>query len=201
MAMRVELFERPLGGGPWAPRADVPGLGSWETPADETLGGRMGDAFTYRQAVARLAVPFAYRFRVSFRWLDADGAVVREEAATTRACRQPDVRPDLAIVRVRALRSWEDRGRLLRYTAVVRNAGPRTVRRIDVAATLPGDPAPNAHRRTIRRLHPGEVAEVTFKAPPCAAGQPPASFAVDPDGTIDERDEANNTRTVACDAS
>jgi len=194
LALKVDLLQRPLAGGRWTLRDDVPGLGRWTTPDDPSLGTRDGDLFRYRQAVGRLEVPFAYRFRVRFRWQDDGGNVVRTAAATTRACREPDLRPDLLVERVRT----RSVGAGVRYAVRVRNDGRSTARHVAVAATLPGDTTPDSRVRTVGRLDPGERAEVVFVGPGCPAGGTPPSFAVDPRDAIDESDEANDRLVLAC---
>jgi hypothetical protein len=194
LALRIELAQRPLAGGRWTVRSDVPGLGAWTSPSDPTIGSRSRDVFKYHQAVGRLIVGFAYRFRVGFRWLGAQGAIVRVASATTRACREPDLRPDLVLSRVRVLPAA--RPHVVRYAVTVRNAGRSTARGIVVSATF-ADVA-NERTRTVHRLKAGEAAQVTFAGPACAAGAAPPSFAVDPANAIDEANEANNRLVVAC---
>jgi len=198
LAVRVDLWQR-LQGGRWAQRTDVPGLGAWIVPSDPQLGSRPGDVFKYRQSVGRLVVPAAYRFRVSFRWSNAAGAVVRTAALTTAACREPDLRPDLVLDAVQATPSPRGDG-LVRYAVTVRNAGRSPAPRTVVAATLPRDGTPNARRRPVPSLAPEESAVVTFTGAGCAAGQPPASFVVDPANAVDEANEANNELAGSCPA-
>jgi len=196
LAVKLDLWERPAGER-WALRSDVPGLGSWVTPSDAGVGSRAGDVFRYRQAVGRLEVPAAYRFHVTFHWLDADGKVVREVTRTTAVCREPDLRPDLV------LRSVEARpagGGSVRYAVRVGNEGESAVARAVVAATLPGDAAPGLHTRTVRLLAPGATVVVRFTGPGCAAGEQPASFVADPSNLIEESDEADNGLTAICPA-
>lgn len=198
LAVRIDLWER-VPGARWMQRTDVPGLGTWIAPRDPQLGSQPGDVFKYRQSVGRLAVPAAYRFRVAFRWSDAAGAVVRTAAVVTAPCRQPDLRPDLVLDAVQATPSPRGGG-LVRYAVTVRNAGRSAAPRSAVAATLPGDPAPNARQRPVPRLLPGETAVVAFTGPGCAAGQSPASFVADPANAIDEANEANNEAAASCPA-
>ncbi|MBS1869024.1 MAG: hypothetical protein JSS99_05125 [Actinobacteria bacterium] len=196
MALRIELWER-TPGQRWTQRTDVPGLGSWTTPSDAQLGTRAGDVFKYRQAVGRLEVPATYRFHVAFRWLAPDGRVVREAALTTKACREPDLRPDLVLRDVRALPA---RGSAVRYVVRVGNDGRSPVARAAIAATLPGDTAPDQRTRVVRALAPGATAEVRFVGPGCPAGGQPATFAADPANAVDEADEANNALSAVCPA-
>jgi CARDB len=196
LAVRLDLFER-RAGQRWALRSDVPGLGAWVTPSDAGVGSRAGDVFRYRQAVGRLEVPAAYRFRVTFHWLDGDGNVVRSGERTTATCRQPDVRPDLVLRGVHALPAG---GASVRYVVRVGNEGGSPVARAVVAATLPGDAAPGLHVKTVRALAPGATAVIRFTGPGCAAGETPASFVADPSNAVEESDEANNGLAAVCPA-
>lgn len=192
LALRVELQQRPLSGGRWALRSDVPGLGVWMAPSDPSIGSRPNDVYKYRQAVGRLTVPFAYRFRVGFRWLDGAGRVVREESTTTQPCREPDLRPDLVVESVRVDPGADPESSA--YTVVVRNAGRSWAGSIGVAATF------SAPARYIRGLAPSESGEVRFTGPACRAGEPGPTFLADPANAIDEARETNNSLVVTCPA-
>jgi len=196
LALRIDLYER-TAGSHWTLRSDVPGLGPWTTPSDAGVGSRAGDVFKYRQAVGRLVAPAAYRFHVAFRWLDADGAVVRETARTTAICRQPDLRPDLVLRDVRALPGGDGS---VRYVVRVGNEGRSAVAQATVAATFPGDATPGLHLRTVRRLEPSASAVVKFIGPGCAAGEQPAAFLADPSNAVEEAVETNNALTASCPA-
>lgn len=196
LAVRIDLWER-TPGARWTLRSDVPGLGGWTTPSDAGLGSRAGDVFKYRQAVGRLEVPAAYRFRVTFHWLDAGGAVVREATRATAVCRQPDLRPDLVLLGATALPA---RDGLVRYVLRVANEGRSAVARAAIAATFPGDAIPGQHVRAVRSLAAGATAVVRFVGPGCAAGGTPASFLADPANAVDEASEANNALSAACPA-
>jgi hypothetical protein len=197
LVLKVDLWER-TPGQRWTIRSDVPGLGGWTTPSDAQLGTQPGDVFKYRQAVGRLEVPAAYRFRVAFRWLSTDGAVVREATRTTAVCREPDVRPDLVPLDVRTQPAGDG---LVRYVVRVGNEGSSAVQRATVAATFPGETTPGLHVRVVRRLAPGAAAVVRFTGPGCADGLQPASFVVDPSNAVEETDETNNTLAAVCPAS
>ena len=198
LLVRIDLWQR-LAGGRWTQRTDVPGLGAWTAPSDPLLGTRPGDVFKYRQAVGRLLVPASYRFRVAFRWLDPDGAVVREKTVQTPVCKQPDVRPDLTLAAVQATPSPRADG-LVRYAVTVRNDGRSAATHAVVAATLPGDATPELHLRTVARLDPGQSATVAFTGPGCAAGELPAVFVADPSNAVDESRETNNELDATCPA-
>jgi uncharacterized repeat protein (TIGR01451 family) len=199
LSLRIALFQRALGAtGRWTLRADVPGLGAWTAPSDPTIGSRTADVFKYRQAVGRLVVPFAYKFRVEFRWADDAGKIVRRARATTATCREPDVRPDLvlaAIVVTPAPRA-PDRAR---YAVTVRNDGRSTARGVLVSSSFPSDPTA-ADTRTAGRLRPGESAVVTFLGPLCTTVPAPPAFTADPANAIEESRETNNALAADCQA-
>lgn len=194
LSLRVDLYQRPLAGGRWALRSDVPGLSVWSGPSDPSIGTRANDVFKYRYAVGRLVVPFEYRFRVTFRWTDAAGGVVREEAATTSSCKEPDLRPDLVVDSATVAPPGLDE-QLSLYTVVVRNAGRSPAWNVGVAATFA------APIRTVRRLAPQESAELTFLGPICAPELPGPTFLADPANTVDEAKETNNSLAVTCPAT
>lgn len=198
LAVRLDLWQR-VPGARWTQRTDVPGLGVWVVPSDPLLGSQPGDVFKYRQAVGRLVVPAAYRFRVTFRWSNDAGAVVRQTALTTAVCREPDLRPDLVLDGVKAAPSPRAAG-LVRYTVSVRNAGRSVAPRSVVAATLPGDATPNQRTRGVPRLAPGASVTVAFTGPGCAAGAQPAMFVVDPGNAVEESREGDNELAATCPA-
>lgn len=192
LALRIDLFQRRIGGGRWTLRADVPGLSRWSSPGDPLIGMSLRDVYRNRQAVGQLAVPYAYRFRVSFRWLDEAGAIAREEQVTTARCREPDLRPDLALTRVRVEPRRGDRAV---YRVLVRNVGRSTATGVTVGASFP------APVRTIRRLAPRAAVELTFVGPACAGGEAAPTFTVDPADAIDEARKTNNRRSAICPAA
>jgi hypothetical protein len=199
MAVRVDLQQRELGArGRWTTRTDVPGLSTWTSPGDLMLGSSLNDQYVYRQAVGRLVVPYAYRFKATFRWYGADGRIVREAAMRTAVCREPDLRPDLRIVRV-AVAPHPD-PLLSRYVVVVRNVGRTAAARVGVAIAPADATTPPRARRTIRLLRPQESREVALVGPRCEAGAEPTAW-VDPQGTVDEADEDDNALRATCTAT
>ncbi len=195
LTLKIDLFQRQqVRGARWTQRTDVPGLGAWSVPSDALLGTRAGDVFKYRQAVGRLVLGSDYRFRVSFRWLDAAGAVARESALTTRACRQPG--PDLVLTGLRTAPASDPS--LVRATFTVSNVGRAPAARVVVGAM----PATGERvRRPVGRLAPGESVTVTLLGPACANGGTATFFTADPDGLVEEVDEGNNQLDGACQTS
>ena len=66
-------------------RVAAGGFDEWLTSAADV--GR----YSYTKMVRNLSAPAAYRMVVRFRWLDADGAVLRRAWDTSAPCRQPAV--------------------------------------------------------------------------------------------------------------
>jgi hypothetical protein len=194
LSLRVDLYQRPLSGGRWALRSDVPGLSEWTSPSDPSIGSRPSDVYRYRQAVGRLVVPYAYRFRVTFRWSDPSGKPVSEAVVNTAPCREPDLRPDLTIAG--AVADEPAPGETTtRYVVTVRNAGRGHASGVQVAATFSGP------TRTVRRLGPGQSADVVFWGPLCGTETSAPSFLVDPANLIDEARETNNSLVATCPAT
>ena len=76
---------------------------AWRRVAAPELGGwRTADAATTRfistRRVTQLVGPSYYRTLVRFRWVDADGEIVAATRARSRACWQPDHRPNLKLL-------------------------------------------------------------------------------------------------------
>jgi len=96
-------------------RVVAPGLDQWLT---SNPGVRR---YSYAKTVQNLAAPAAYRMVMRFRWLDAAGAVMARSRATSRACRQPDLRPELEALAVEVSPAVAPDRR--RFAITVRNRG------------------------------------------------------------------------------
>jgi hypothetical protein len=142
--------------------------------------------YSYSKTVRNLSAPASYRTVVRFRWLDAEGAVLKRSRATSRTCRQHDMRPDLSATGIEVAGGG--------YAVALRNdgrthAGPFSValavgaRRLD-PITVPG-------------LEAGERRVLTFTGPACAPGEP-LTATVDDERAVEERDEQDNALVVGC---
>jgi hypothetical protein len=185
MWMRFDLYER-TSSGRWQ-RLAVPKFGTWQ----KSLPGKPG--FIYEKRVDQLQAPATYRAVVRFRWYDARGALQRQARRVTRACHEPDPRPDLAVGTVTATDAGAGR---LRYVIRVRNDGRSDVGPFDAVLSVDGSAQPPA---TVAGLPAGGATKVAVIAPRCAAGSR-IQIALDPAGTIDEAREANNAVSRACPA-
>lgn len=173
----------------------APGRRGWERVAAPTFGewekSRPGvSGFVYAKRVEGLA-PGAYRAVVRFRWVDAEGRTVRRAQRTTPACRQPDPRPNLELVRLRP--AMGDGGPVAEVT--VRNGGRTdTLAPAVVTLRVAGVEQPS---QTVPPLGPGVTAIVTFPLAGCAPGQE-LRAEVDPADGIDEASETDNVAVRPC---
>jgi CARDB len=157
-------------------RVQAPGFSAWITAP---RAGR----YLYDKTVEQLLAPGEYRAVVHFRWRDARGRTVRSERATTKACRQPDPRPDLAVAVLKP-----------GYSAVITNTGRGDAGSFAVAFTRNGEPVGSV---TVNGLRAGERTTATLSAPPCSPGDLIAAQA-DSRDEIDEADEDGNVLSVTC---
>src|SRR4051794_36300359 len=104
-------------------RVAAPGFRSWTTAAP----GKTSWVFTRR--VEALIGPARYRAQVRFQWLDAHGKVIAHAKRLSRACKQPDQRPNL---KVKALSREGKR----RYAALVVNTGRTPTGPFDLQLTV-----------------------------------------------------------------
>jgi hypothetical protein len=162
-------------------RVAAPGFRSWTTAAP----GKTSWVFTRR--VEALIGPARYRAVVRFQWLDAHGKSIAHAKKVSRACRQPDHRPNLE---VNALSREGKR----RYVALVVNSGRTATGAFDLQLAV-GDKLLKAV--SVAGLEPHQQRLVTLHGPPCKAGTALTASA-DPLDVIDERNELDNAFTATC---
>jgi CARDB protein len=187
MGIRFDLLQRRPGLRSQAIAA--PGLGVWNvSDVDRT-------AFRYTKRIENLPAPASYRVVVRFRWYNAKGAVVGRARRITRACRQPDYRPELRLRNPTAQPAGQPG--VFQYAVGVLNSGRTAAANFDVALTVNG-----AQRglQTLEELLPGARQRVTFTAARCQPGDL-VTFVVDPDGRVDEVDETDDQLSFPCPAS
>jgi hypothetical protein len=172
------------------------GLGQWLTPSDPSLGQRPGDIWKLSKTVYNLGGG-SYQFSAAFRWLGANGKVLRTATLKSSSCSIKELRPDLAVraVKVKPIAGAPTRDR---YLAVVVNqglsaSGPFSLR-FD-----PGVAGASSQTKPVMSLPPGQSTKVGFTGPACSVASPPTIVA-DPAGTVDESDRSNNALTVTCPA-
>ena len=180
MDMRFDLFRRARGGVVFK-RVAAPGLGVWNR-ANPGVG-----RFRFRQKVENLSPPAAYRAVVSFRWIGADGRVFARAQHVTLACAQPDLRPDLLVVRMTYSPGT--------YAVTVDNAGRSPARGFGVGLSVGGVPV--VPSQTVGLLASGEERTLDFSGPRCASV---VTATVDAGNAVAESNEGNNTLTATCDS-
>ena len=181
MLMRFELERRRDGERRWR-RLKAAGFGVWERAKPNVAG------LVFTKRVNGLPVPATYRALVRFRWLAANGATVKRTHARTRACRQPDLRPNLVPGRLTGVLDAQQAG-LAVYALVVRNtgrsgAGPFSVRVGDAGAEVEG-------------LGAGEERTVTVSGLACVPVLP-VVVRVDADRRVEESEERGNGARRQC---
>ena len=174
MKMRF-LLERRAAGALRYRRVSAPGFSPW-TRSD-------ADRYGFTRRVDGLKGPARYRAQLRFRWLDADGRVIARDRAWSRACWQPDHRPNLKLTALQVAGK--------RYLATVANTGRSASQAFTLQLTVDGVPQSMA----VTSLAPGESREVELQGPSCTGV---ASAFADPLDEIDERSERDNDRLVGC---
>ncbi len=162
----------------------MPGLGAWRR-SKAGVG-----TFAWKQQVLNLAAGGSYRVRVDYRWLDADGAVIRSAQRRSAPCDQVSHLPDLR-VRVAGAKPTDTPG-IWRYWLRVGNAGLGAAGGTAVRLTVDGavvDVEP------VAALDAGVWTRVVVRGPACDGW---AEADVDPDGVVVESAEGNNRQRATC---
>jgi hypothetical protein len=158
-------------------RVAAPELGGWRSP-DPGVG-----RFISERRVTELTGPSHYRALVRFRWIDEDGKTFAKATRRSRACWQPDHRPNL---KPREL-LLETGGR---YLALIANTGRSASGVFDLEIT--GIPP-----LVIADLEPGQERWVEATGPQCEPGHV-ITVRADPLDLVDERNERDNARSARC---
>lgn len=196
LSVRFELVTRsPASPAPTLVRAGD--LGTWISPTGRSLGQQPGDVWKVDKPVVGLTASATYRFRVSFRWIGADGRVLGSTVRYSPRCRQPELRPDLAVrsIVVEPIPARPDRDL---YLARIANQGATAAGAFEVLLA-PGDGSP-AKTHTVAHLGPHRTVRVMFVGPLCSAVGPP-TITADPDDVIDDFDRSNNVLSATCPAT
>jgi hypothetical protein len=162
-------------------RVAAPGFSSWTTADPGT------SRYVFTRRVEGLIGPARYRAMVRFKWIDASGKVILTARKFSKACRQPDHRPNL---KVKALSHEGKR----RYVVLVVNNGRTAVGAFDLQVTVG---ATVLGPVVVDGLDPREQTLVTVRGPRCAAGTKMTANA-DPLDLVDERNETDNVFSSTC---
>jgi hypothetical protein len=142
--------------------------------------------YTYDKTVQALLPPAGYRVAVDFRWRTSGGKTVRTERVLSPVCKQPDLRPDLALRNVRTDRDG--------YVAVVVNRGRGAAGAFDVDFLRNGRSIGSAR---VAGVAPGAAVNVFLPGGRCGEGEALLAI-VDPRSEVDESNEDNDSFDVAC---
>src|ERR1700760_1971704 len=190
LSLRVDLLQRVGAASPATVRGGD--LGVWVTPSNPTLGQVPGDVWRLDKSVIDLAAPATYQFRVTFRWIGASGHVLGSAVRYSRKCRQPELRPDLAVTSLTVSPVAGRPGQDL-YTAVIANRGLTAAGPFEVLFAAGGSaPAMTDH---VASLGAGRSRTLSFTGPVCDPSDPP-SVTADAAQQVDDYNRANNTATA-----
>jgi hypothetical protein len=162
-------------------RVAAPGFRSWTTAAPGST------SWVFSRRVESLLGPARYRAMVRFQWLDEDGKSIAHAKRYSRACKQPDHRPNLKVKSLTRVGKH-------RYNALVVNSGITASEPFDLqlaVGTTLVEPV------TIAGLDPGARKLVTLHGPNCKPGESAIATA-DPLDLVDERSETDNAFTLTC---
>jgi len=180
LQIRIQLLQR-LGHDTWS-KLDVPALRLWHT--SQAGVKRYG----WKQTVDALRIGGAYKARVQYRWLTPAGTVLDSAARETPVCRGP--LPNLAIGSLAVAPGPTTDTRT--YRVQVLNKGKIASGPVDVSLSVDRAVLDTV---TVTNLAAGETREVGFTGPVCSRG---VLAKVDPDNTIGETIEGDNTQEFRC---
>jgi hypothetical protein len=196
LAVEFQLLQRAPAAAGWTPVAG-PGLGVWVYPTSPpTLGQRPNDVWYVKKPVADLAAPAVYRFEVTFRWLGTGTTVLQTATVFSHPCREPELRPDLAVQSVTVSPDTVHPKHEL-YSAVIQNLGLSGTGPFTVELTVAGQPV---IERTVPHIAAHGQLTVLLPGPACDPTQPP-TVTVDPSGQIDVYSRTQATLAAQCPAS
>lgn len=165
-------------------RIRVPALSKWRK-SKSGVG-----TFAWKQELLNLAAGATYRVSVDFRWLSADGAVVRKTRVRSAPCRQYSDLPNLKPTLVGSMGSATPGMR--RYRVRVDNTGAATASGASLRLAVDGTVA---QTQPLAALAAGESRVVTIVGPACGSW---VEATVDPDDAVVELSESDNVHALAC---
>jgi hypothetical protein len=181
MLMRFTLMER--FGDEKLHALSVPELKAWRSSKPGVRD------FRYKQTVTGLQGGGEYRVAIDFRWLDADGNLLRKARRLSGTCHQPG---ELANLKVGLPTAQPGPEGTAVYLVPVVNDGKAVAHDVAVELFVDGAAANVGH---IDSVSPGETREVRFTGPACKRN---LRAVVDPPDTIKERLESDNMTLVRC---
>lgn len=190
LQMRFQLVKRAKRHGMWAP-VTGPGLKSWISPKDPTLGTRTGDTWIVKHPVVNLTAPAYYRIKVGFRWLDSQGQVIATAYRHSPVCFQPQLQPDLKVVK-----AWANPVQAGSYGAKVQDASQTRSTGYTFDVTRADGTSLLAHPEWFPPIRAEATKTISVSGASCDPGEP-LEITVEPDN-MDDADPANDTLDAAC---
>lgn len=183
LSVRFDLQESVAGAAYRGVKA--PGLGVWR--------GSRADVgtFAYSQRVRALAQGSNYRVAVQYRWQNREGKVLKRASKRSKACRQREPLPNLAVQRIGAKRI-DGAPRRAEYGITLINRGSAAAPASNVKLFADGS---TVGRAAVPGLAVGQTTKVLLTAPKCSVN---ITAEADPDLLVRESDEADNSRTASC---
>ena len=181
MAMRFIVLQRLGRDDTWS-KVDVPALRQWHRAAPGVK------AFGYKQTVDNLRAGGAYKARIQFRWTTASGTVLDSVKRDTAVCRGQLANLAVGSLTVGRGPTPDTRN----YNVTVQNTGKADADAIEVVLSVDHAVLDAA---TIDSLDAGQSVNVSFTGPPCVHA---VRIRVDPDNTIGETSEDDNSRLFSC---
>ncbi|HEY2769420.1 MAG TPA: hypothetical protein VGI87_02585, partial [Solirubrobacteraceae bacterium] len=176
---------------PWT-TVTGPGLNSWISPKDPTLGTRAKDTWKVKHPVVGLAAPDYYRINVAFHWLDSQGQMIASASRHSRVCFQPQLQPDLTLTQ-----AGESSAHPGTYWARIKNTGPSASSHYTVQIASAADDQPLAKTTSWQGPLPrGGATTVWLTGQACTSGE--ISVTLTPKDVTDDASTANNVLTVPC---
>ena len=181
LAIRFQLLER-LGADDRFSKIELAALKQWHT--SQAGVKRYG----WKQTVDNLHLGGAYKARVQYRWLAADGSAIATETRETPVCRGP--LPNIAIGDVTVKPGPTDDTRTYRVT--VSNTGKADAEKVDLSLSIDKAVLDTV---TITHLAAGDSRTVGITGPPCRRGM---RVKADPENSIGESIEGDNSQPYPC---
>jgi CARDB len=184
MAIRLDLQRKREGSKRWR-TIHAAGLGEWHRSEPRV------DIFRYRKLVTNLAAGASFRVVARYRWYGLRDEIAHAKRVTA-ACRQPDPRADLlASDLVTQPGPSADR---VRYVVTLRNKGRRPAGAFGALVYVDGVRQGSIN---VPDMDARDEQAIAVEGPRCGVGST-VLVILDPDDTVDEARESNNTTRFAC---
>jgi hypothetical protein len=167
------------------------GLNTW---VSKSLAGT-ADSWRLIHTVSDLSAPAAYRFSVGFRWVGTSGQILAHTVRSGPTCHQPELRPDLEVLRISVLADPADAQDDV-YRAEIRDAGATGAGPFQVQLSDQG----TVQNRRVDHIGAHRSIWVRLTGPTCSSSEPPA-VTVDPHDRIDVYSRSQATLTATCPAA